>query len=89
MKTSFNKVAETEKFLLGKMPAQDALVFEARLVVDDELKNNTLFHRMVHRLVLLYARKRKKAEVEAVHARLFSDPRKSVFTQSILKIFKH
>jgi len=87
MKTSFNNVVETEEFLRGAMPAQDALLFEARLLLDEELKTNTFFHRTVHRLVRLYGRKKTKAEVESVHARLFNDPCKSAFRESIFRIF--
>ena len=87
MKTSYSKLIMTEKFLRGELSPQDAVLFEAQLLLDDELKKHTFFHRMVHRLILLYGRKKNKAHLESVHAHLLNDPANSVYRESILKIF--
>lgn len=88
MKTSLNKTVEIEKFLQGVMAPQDVVLFQAKLLVNEDLGKSTLFQRLVYRLVKLYGRKKAKATVEALHSRLFDDPRKASFRESILKNFK-
>lgn len=87
MKTSFPDIIETEKYLQHELDPQDQLLFEARLLVSDQLKTNLFFHKMVHRLVRQYHRKKIKAEVEAVHHRLFRDPEKDSFCSEIKNFF--
>lgn len=70
MRTFSTELVKTEKYLTGKLAVQDRLLFEARLLLDDNLRTNTLLHRILHRMVLLYVRKKMRAEAEAVHERL-------------------
>ena len=87
MKTSFSEILKTEKYLNQELGTGDSLVFEARLLVDVELRKNTIFHKAVHRLVHLYHRRKLKNELQMVHERLFSDPEKTTFREGILKPF--
>ncbi|HEY9488330.1 MAG TPA: hypothetical protein VIQ51_08360 [Chryseosolibacter sp.] len=87
MKTSIDEISQTEKYLREELSGEESVVFRAKLIIDPELKANTIFHKMVHRMVALYYRKRLKAEVEAVHDRIFNGPSQSDFTNRILKIF--
>ena len=87
MKTSIPETIEIEKYLQRRMEAGDSLIFQGRLLVDERLRSNTIFQRMVHRLVLLYYRKRLKARVRAVHHKLFTDPDRVDFREDIMKIF--
>jgi|GEM_PF-3348241 hypothetical protein len=80
-------IVTTEKFLLNEMRPEDRLLFEARLLVEDELKANTVIHRLIHRIVLLYHRKKMKAELDQLHARLLNDPSDSRLRESVL-LFK-
>jgi hypothetical protein len=88
MKTSFHDIVETEKYLQRALDPGDAVVFEARLLVSGDMRRNVFFHKVVHRLVRIYHRKKLKAEVAAVHQRLFSDPSKASFRNHIANIFK-
>lgn len=87
MKTSYCEIIKTEKYLRGKMRPEDSLVFQARLLLDKDLERNTLFHRIVHRMVTLYFRKKLKREIQAAHTRLFNDPLHAGFKDEILKNF--
>lgn len=87
MKTSIAEIVRTENYLMGRLSPEEALVFEAKMLLDKELKANTLFHKIVHRLVLLYHRKKLRARVEEVHGRLFSDPARERFQESVLRHF--
>lgn len=87
MKTSYSNLVQTEKFLRNELPPEESLVLQAKAVVDSGVRKNIFFHRMVHRLVLLYGRKKTKADIEAMHIRLLNTADKPAFRDRILKIF--
>lgn len=88
MKTSISDVIQTEKFILDELPADERVLFEARLIVESDLRFNILYHRLVHRLVAFNHRRKIKLELENIHERLFQDPNKLHFKESVLKHFK-
>ena len=88
MKTSMSDVIQTEKFILGELPPDERVLFETRLVLETDLRFNTLYHRLVHRLVAFNHRRKIKRELENIHERLFQDPNKLHFKESVLKHFK-
>lgn len=87
MKTSLSEIVETEKYLTGDMRPEDAVVFQARLLTDRRLKRDVFYHVKIHRIALLYRRKKIKAEIQSVHKRLFDDPVNSSFKNKILQLF--
>jgi hypothetical protein len=87
MKTLFRNILQTEKYLQQELTPEDSLVYQARLIVDADLRKDTFFHRMVHKLVRLYHRKKLKAQVETIHENLFNDPAKVHFRERIMKLF--
>jgi hypothetical protein len=88
MKTSLTDVARTEKFLLGELSPEDSVVYQARCLVNDDLRRDAFFHKMVHSLIRVFHRKRLKAEVQEVHDKLFNDPANAHFQQKVTKLFK-
>jgi hypothetical protein len=88
MKTSLTDLARTEKFLRDELHPADALVYEAQMLVDEDLQKKTFYHRMVHSLVRAYHRKKLKAEVQEVHEKLFKDPARAHVWQELIKLFK-
>lgn len=87
MKTSIAEIIRIEKFLAGQLDDPDRLLFESRLIIDKQLQGNVMLHRVIRRLVRLYHRKKIKGEVARVHARLFGDPAKAGFRESVLQYF--
>jgi hypothetical protein len=87
MKTSLTDTIRTERFLKGELSGAEHAAFESRLSDDTALRTNTIFHRMVHRLVLLYGRKKLKSEMEGIHQRLVDDPARVKYREAILGIF--
>ena len=85
MKTSLTDIIKTEYYLCGGLSPEESLIFQARLVVDQELRKNTRFHKMVHRITCLYARKRAKSELERLYQRLLSHPGKATIRNSVNK----
>ncbi|HMI05775.1 MAG TPA: hypothetical protein VK541_25025 [Pedobacter sp.] len=88
MKTSSNETRLIEAHLLGKTPAEERLLFEARLILQPDLKQNMYWQQKTYHLVQLYGRQQLKKEIEQVHQALFSPatPHQS-FRQKILKLF--
>lgn len=87
MRTSLNNIARIDALLQKKLQPADALVFEARLLVDAELKNNVAAQQQVYSLVQQYGRNQLKTEIEAVHGQLFNSPKHLSFRQKIARIF--
>lgn len=88
MTTSFRDIVKTEKYLRGDLDPQETVLFEAKLLVSEECRRNTLLHKVVHRLVRIYHRRKLKAEVEAVHQKLFHDPANDFFRRRVIRFFK-
>lgn len=88
MRTSYSDLIRTEKYLDGQLDPQDTVLFEARLLVEERLRMNTFYHRMVRKIVLQYQREKMRADLLAIHNRLMQNPAKRSFRDEIRKIFK-
>ena len=87
MRISLNNIAQAEQHLLKKPAPANSLLFEAKMLINDELKNNVTAQQQVYSLVKQYGRKQLKAEIEAVHQQLFTQPEHLTFRQKIARIF--
>ncbi len=87
MRTSLNEIQEVENFLLEKLPPQESLLFQAKLITNPMLKWNVALQSKLMDVVLLYHRRKLKVEIRTIHNRLFSNPDKSEFQLTIDKIF--
>ncbi|HEY9197621.1 MAG TPA: hypothetical protein VIM77_15200 [Mucilaginibacter sp.] len=88
MRTSLNNIARAEAFLLKKQPPGDALLFEAALLLDQELRFDVSAQQKVYNVVQQYGRKQLKQEIEAAHQQLFTRPEHLGFKKRILAFFK-
>jgi len=88
MRTSLNKVKLIDGHIFNTATVEDALLFEALLILDPELSGNVLWQKKAHLLVEQYSRKKLKAEIAAVHRQLFNNPAHKAFRERILGIFK-
>jgi hypothetical protein len=88
MRTSLTDIRLTEQYLKQQMSAEDKLLFEAQMLTSPMLKLNVAMQRKAYRIVQLFHRAQLKKQTEAIHQRLFSDPDKKDFQQSILQLFK-
>lgn len=89
MRTSLNKIKEIDDHLNGMTLTGDALIFEARMIIDPVLQADVAWHKQTISLVQQYGRTHLRNEIEAVHNQLFSHPRHRVFKNRILRFFKH
>jgi len=88
MKTSLNDIKNTEQYLLGGLPPEESLVFEARRLTNRELRLNVHIQEKLMMLLKYFYRKQLKNKVKAAGASLFNDPGKHEFREKISKIFK-
>jgi hypothetical protein len=86
MKTSTN-VSEIENYLFGKLDTPSKLVFEAKLLINPVLKLNVESQRRLYSIIRLTGRRKLKSELEQIHSRLFSDPKRNIFQQGIHQLF--
>lgn len=88
MRTSLNNIAQTEAYLLKRTNPANALLFEAKILLDQDLQTRVSQQQQVYGLVQQYGRKQVKAEIEAVHQQLFNQPEHLSFRQKIARLFK-
>jgi hypothetical protein len=82
-----NETAHIQRYLLGTLSAEERIVFEAKLLIDDELAEKAAWQRTVHETVLLSGRNRLRKEIASIDRKLFTTARYSRFQQTIRTIF--
>jgi hypothetical protein len=87
MRTSLIETEQIETHLLHRVEPGDALVFEAKLLLDTELLEKLQWQKETYRIVKAYGRNQLKQEIEAVHQRLFTQPEHLSFSQKIRRLF--
>ena len=87
MRTSLNEIKLVDGHLFNNGTVEDALVFDAMRIINPELNQEIAWQRQTHGMVQQYSRKKLKAEIEAVHQRLFNEKVHSSFKEKILGFF--
>lgn len=87
MRTSLNELHDIEKYLSGNMKAEDATVFQAKLLTNPLLQTKMRLQSQVYILIREYGRKQLRAEMETVHRRLFQDIEHISFREEIYRLF--
>ncbi|WP_295792640.1 hypothetical protein [Mucilaginibacter sp.] len=87
MRTSLFETEQIEAHLLQLSAPGDALVFEAKLLLDDELNETLHWQNVAYNKIKLYGRNQLKQEIEAVHQSLFNKARHKSFSEKIRQIF--
>ncbi len=87
MKTSLNDIQLIELHLHGGLKPKEAAAFYARLAVEPLLRLQVGFQQKVYSLIKMYAHRKLKSEIEAVHQRIFRDPERIAFQQNVLRLF--
>lgn len=87
MKTSWNETRQIDEHITGVMDTGDALVFEAKMLIDTELEDKVLWQRKTHAIIKQFGRKQLKKEIETIHQKLFTSPEHTAFSQKIRRLF--
>lgn len=88
MKTSLTDTKQIEYLLEGSLDAQDAVVLEARLLLEPDLQQKLQWQKHTYELVRLYGRNKLKAEIEAVHQNLFKNTKHQGFRERVYSLFR-
>lgn len=87
MTTSFEEIQRAEEYILAQLSTEDRLVFEAQVLTNPALRMDVYFQKKVYQILRLFTRRDIKQQLEMMHERIFNDPAKADFKQSILKFF--
>jgi hypothetical protein len=88
MRTLLNKLQEIEFFVLRQNAPAENLVFEARMIVNQDLRTEVSLQKDAYALINQYGRRQMKAQLAAVHQQLFTQPKHQRFRQKIMALFK-
>lgn len=88
MRTSLIETEQIEANLLQRSDTGEALVFEAKMLLDPELKEKVQWQQRTYSLINLYGRNQLRQEIDAVHQKLFSQDQHKSFRQKIMSLFK-
>lgn len=87
MMTSLNEIREIDDSLLGNMPADEALIFEARAIIDPQLQENIAAQKKMYTLVRTYGRMKMRKQLDLLHQNLLDES--TTFRRTILEIFSN
>ena len=87
MRTSLIETEQIEAHLLQISNPGDALVFEAKLLLQPELQEKVQWQKETYNIVRRYGRDQLKKEIEAVHQQLFTQAQHQSFSQKIRQLF--
>lgn len=87
MPTLWNDTLQIDRYLANKMKPGDALVFEARLLLQPELADKLQWQQKTYTLIQGYGRRQLKQEIDAVHRQLFTEPKHQRFSHKIKALF--
>lgn len=82
-----NEIKLIDEHIFNTGPHEDALVFDAMLILNPGLANQVMWQKKTHAIVQQYGRKKLRAEIEAIHSKLFNEPDHQTFRQKIMRFF--
>lgn len=82
-----SELIRTERYLRGELGAGEALLYQAEMAINSRLKADTFYHRLIHRAVRLYHRKKTVEAIVLAGEKLFSDPGRGAFRNEVMQNF--
>ncbi|MDB5030335.1 hypothetical protein [Mucilaginibacter sp.] len=87
MMTSWNETRQIEAHLFDIADTGSMLVFEARLMLDNNLADKVIWQQKAYDTIQQYGRRQLKKEIETIHQKLFTQPEHLSFSQKIRRLF--
>jgi hypothetical protein len=87
MRTSLNNIKTIDDYILGSMVPGDALVFQAKMLLNSDLKDDVQHQQNTYSIIRQYSRRSIKEEIMAVQQTLTSAPQYRGFMQRIKNLF--
>lgn len=89
MMTSWNEIQQIEAYLMETTDPGDALLFDARLLLDNDLADKVNAQQKTYEAIKHFGRRQLKKEIEAIHQTLFTHPGHISFSQKIMRLFRN
>lgn len=87
MKTSWKTTQRLEDYRLRRLTPEDALLVEAELLTNPELRETLQWQERTYELLQAYGRQQLRREILSVQHRLFYRPEYRSFRQIIRQLF--
>jgi hypothetical protein len=88
MRTSLNNIKAIDDYLFGYMAPGDALLFEANILLNNDLTDDMKHQQNTYAVIRQYSRRKIKDEIVAVQKTLATAPQHRGFMQRIVNLFK-
>lgn len=73
MRKPLHDIQETEHYLMNRMDEPDRLLFEAKMIIDPQLKINAAYQRKTYTVIRWFARRQQKIRLESLYNRVMND----------------
>ena len=87
MKTSLNELRLIEHYLLSDNKDGESFLFEAKMILQPDLKQQVYWQNKTYQMVRDYGRKQLKNEIENIHETLFNTDTHQSFRQKVMRLF--
>ncbi|TFF34773.1 hypothetical protein [Mucilaginibacter psychrotolerans] len=88
MRTLLTEIQQIDEHVQGSAAPDEALLFEAKLLLDAELPLKVQWHKQTLGLVQQYGRKNLVSVINDVHTQLLTQPQHQSFRQKIMGLFR-
>lgn len=88
MRTSLTNIKAIEDYIMGRIAPEETLLFEANLLLNKDLANDTQDQQKTYALIRRYGRQQIKDEIVAVQKILVNQPEHRGFMRRIVNLFK-
>lgn len=73
MRPALVEIETIDKYILHQMGAEDKLVFEAKILLNEELSRAVVAQRKTHKLLRLFWRKQQRDKLEIIYQQLLQE----------------
>lgn len=87
MRTSLQEIKQIDDFFSNQLPQQEALLFDAKTILDPSLSYKVRLHQIVVTMAMKFGRKKIKAEIAAVEQKAFAHRDHLHLQQRVEEIF--
>ncbi|MCB0490519.1 MAG: hypothetical protein KDC99_18730 [Cyclobacteriaceae bacterium] len=87
MRISLNKIKSIEDHLLKKNSSEEAVLFEAKIILDTDLRRDVIAQKLAYDAIHCYGQDQLREEIIQIEKIIFHSPRYTVFQKLIQSIF--
>jgi len=88
MTTSWNELQLLEAYSQRELPVEEQLLLDARLHLDEDLRDKYHWQQQTYRLVQQYGREQLRGQLRKIEEELFTKPAHAAFVKRILGYFR-